>query len=134
MALCVIESETERMRFLTEGSGKKKGGRGGRKPDPTPNSIEGERSQFGLAAEGRLQQFVKLRRPPVHAFYGKRAAGHQEIKTSISTPGRGGCKVALSSGLEGNLITPHLQTRWNSSIFRFLKFYLYFFFFKEVNR
>lgn len=34
--------------------------KGWRKPDPAPNSIEGERSQFGLAAEGRLQQFVKL--------------------------------------------------------------------------
>lgn len=47
------------MRFLTEGGRKKREGKGRReKQDPAPNSIEGERSQFGLAAEGRLRQLV----------------------------------------------------------------------------
>lgn len=49
--MCVRENEIE---ALTEGRRRRR-----EKLDPSLNSIEGERSQFGLAAEGSWKQFVR---------------------------------------------------------------------------
>lgn len=84
------------MRFLTGGGRKKREGKGRReKLDPAPNSIEGERSQFGLAAEGRLQQSVSPEAAvagplPLSPGLWKRGAGHGDRSKHLSPCGQMG--------------------------------------------
>lgn len=82
------------------------------KADPAPNSIEGERSQFDLTAEGRLQQFVKLQRlqkrhfhlVSLHFMEKELQAAKRSTRPSINRLARGGCTVALSSEFGWNLV------------------------------
>lgn len=54
--VCVLERARGREWGFDRGQKEEKGR--GKKLELGPNSIEGERSQFSLAAEGRLQQLV----------------------------------------------------------------------------
>lgn len=91
LSVCNREWVRRRMRFLTEGGRKKREGKRRReKQDPAPNSMEGERSQFSLAAEGRLQQLVGPEAavasplPLIPGFMEKGCRPRRQIKTSFT--------------------------------------------------